>query len=231
MNVTPELHEWRGQGGATFDPGIKGIVVAMHKVMTDVSSVRKDRKHTHGFKFVGHDDVTEALREAFVTHGIIQVVDVFEQSRDEKNIVRVGVSVRWVAVSDGSAFAGRVYGESNPVTKRDGTVLPDDLQIGKAVSYAVKTIQLKTFMLIGGYPDNEAVEHETPQRAPSQRQATVSAEQVRLLVEEYALVKDQEGLNALRIAVGNIISGVDDVSHRALEKADGEAAKRIAGGA
>lgn len=217
--------------------GTSGIIRAMHAVMKAVSLVRKDRQHPqHKFKFVGHDDVTEALREPFVEHGIIQCVDLVSQSRDQAGVVRVEVSVVWRSVEDGTYIGVTSFGESNPVVTRDGRVLTDDLQIGKAVSFAVKTIQLKTFMLIGGFPDNEASSPEMEQTPAQQRPTPVapvkesSDEQIRLMVQEYAGITTKEKLGELRRAVGSLLSGLTEAQHTELERADRDAEQRVKNG-
>lgn len=213
-----------------------GILRAMHEVMKDVTGVRKDRVHPrHSFKFVGHDDVTEALREPFVRHGILQLVRVVDQARDENGVVRVSVAIQWICVHDGSDFSVTTFGESNPVITKDGKVLTDDLQIGKAVSFAVKTVQLKTFMLVGGFPDNEATSPELERKPEQQRPTPVapkrqlSDEQLRMMVQEYSGIETKEALQDMRRAVQAYVSGLTDNQHRELEAADRAAQERVAG--
>ena len=215
-------------------PAVPGILIAKNKVMAKVRGVRKDRVNPHHkFKYTGHDDVTEALQLAFIEYGIDQQVTVLESSRSE-GLLTLKVRVTWTALEDGSAQSVDVWGESeSKKSSRTGDETGQSLQGGQALSYAVKVAQLKNFMLVGGgIDDNEqgsGAPAPSPGRPQSAAQAAVSEEQVRLMVDEYASVTTREKLNELRLAVGTMMSALDEVSMKRLERADNDAAQRVLG--
>lgn len=219
-----------------FDVKCMLIHTAMLNVMRRVSIASNKRKHHQGFRYVGHDDVTEALRDAFLEQSIIQFVDVLEEQRNPATgVVSVKIEVTWLCTLDDSAVKVTTFGESLPTIKKNGEIYTDDLQTGKAVSYAVKTAQLKNFMLLGGIPDNEesepprANENIPPKRLEGARppKKEVSSEQVRLLVEDYNRVSSRDELGALRQAVGALIDSLDETSYTELQAADSAAASRV----
>ncbi len=224
-----------------------GIIRAMHNVMRDVIGVAKDRKNSHyNFFFTGHDDVTEALRPHFVNHGIVQDVSIVGHERiqatreskgksTEDSIARVHVIITWTSVEDGTSKTVHTFGESSAA----GTTA--DLQVGKAVSYAVKVAQLKTFMLLGGYQDSEvgagaeevwkAPSDARGGKAPSERPPgnPVSDEQVELLVSEYNAVSAKGDLDKLRVAVAAMLDRTSEEQYKRLNEADERAAGRVSG--
>ncbi len=221
-----------------------GIIRAMHNVMRDVIGVAKERKNSHyNFFFTGHDDVTEALRPHFVNHGIVQDVSVVGHDRiqatreskgksTEDSIARVHVIITWTSVDDGTSKTVHTYGESSAA----GTTA--DLQVGKAVSYAVKVAQLKTFMLLGGYQDSEVGagapeprEASGGSKSPSERPPgnPVSDEQVELLVSEYNAVSAKGELDKLRASVAAMLDRASDEQYKRLQDADERAAGRVSG--
>lgn len=213
-----------------------GIVRAMAAVMAEVEGVRKDRKGP-GYKYTGHDDVTEVLRDAFIKCGIVQSVSTKDVTLSEFGL-RMTVIVKWTATEDGTYETSEVPGIAEPILNRDGkNVRPMDLGVGVGMSYAVKYAQLKAFMLVGGVPDAEEPRRgEAPQpkspngstRAPAN---PVSDEQVQLLISEYNAVSAESELTKLRIAVGAIVDRLepDGDHYKLLQNADERAAARVAG--
>src|SRR5690606_21937067 len=67
--------------------------------------------------------------------------------------LRVRVRITWTALEDGSYQAVDSWGET---TVKNKSGRPDGVEVGQALSYAVKVAQLKNFMLVGGLiPDAE----------------------------------------------------------------------------
>jgi hypothetical protein len=135
----------------------------MNAVMKEAETASKTRTNTfHKYKFIGHDDVTESVRASMVKHGIVQRVEPLEVTRTAGDMF-IRVLIQWVNMDDPQdLIAVTSHGESYG-TKGN----PDDLQYGKAISYAVKTALLKNFMLVGDdTPDNEATQrnNSAPQR-------------------------------------------------------------------
>jgi hypothetical protein len=159
----------------------RNIYQRMNAVQRRVRFAAKTRVNQHHkYKFIGHDDVTDAVRDAMVEEGIDQEVDVREVVREGSSL-RVMAIITWRSVDDPTSFKTvSTHGESFSVNSK-GT--PDDVQYGKAVSYAVKTALLKNFMLVGDdTPDNER-DHgrrEEPARERVVERQDDSAEQLAL---------------------------------------------------
>lgn len=222
--------------------GPRQIIRAMHAVMAEVAGVAKDRKNTHhNFNYTGHDDVTWALRPAFVRNGIVQlestvgherlsVTSTTKRGEETDSIVKVHVIVTWVSVEDGSQVQAHSYGESS----MKGTTA--DLQVGKAVSYAVKVAQLKTFMLLGGYEDSEknaGSEQQDgnggePREQSKPAKESTSDEAVRLLIDRYGAAKEEKEIGDIRRAVDKIVRSTTEEQYNLLLAADEAASKRIA---
>lgn len=215
---------------------VPGIILAMHKVMSEVRGVDKDRKNDkHGYKYTGHDDVSWVLSQAFVRHGIVQGVSVKEYERHDSELLTVRVQVTWTCIEDGTAVVVDTLGEAGMYKGE-----MHSLQYGKAVSYAVKMAQLKNFMLIGGAPDPEQdhgraepaqapvrVNAEPVARAPEQQ--AQAQNQLDLLLAEYKSVKDYAGLVELRRAADSLVNTLNDDEYEKLVAADRAAEAEVGG--
>lgn len=144
------------------------IHAKMHAVMGRVEKVRKDleNKH-HNYKYLGHDDVTIALRTAFVEVGIVQTVTILEAMRLEGNALGMRVGIKWTDVEDGSSIDVESYGES----QAGGKGGPQPQMVGIALSYAVKCAQLKNFCLVGDDTPDVEEQHGPVETARKQEPA------------------------------------------------------------
>jgi len=143
------------------------IYERINLVMSDVERLHKGGKHKHhGFMFLGHDDVTQAIRRAFVRYGIVQRVTLIDAQRIVNDMVAVRVQIDWIAAGHDSRMTVESYGESS-VGGKGG---PSPQQSAQAISYAVKTAQLKNFCLVGddtedsdmSYSDGPAPQQAAP---------------------------------------------------------------------
>ncbi len=130
-------------------------------VMAELKGVGRDgfNQH-HKYRFTPHDVISGLLHDLFVKHGIDQEVSVLAARRlDGSATLELEVEISWVNVDKpNERKTVRCYGHSTPAgrTKEGGYVAPDDLGVGKALSYAVKYAQLKNFTLTGdSTPDLE----------------------------------------------------------------------------
>lgn len=141
------------------------IHTKIHAVMGRVEKVRKDleNKH-HNYNYVGHDDVTIALRTAFVEVGIVQTVTILEAMRLEGNALGMRVGIKWTDVEDGSSVDVESYGES----QAGGKGGPQPQMVGIALSYAVKCAQLKNFCLVGDDTPDVEEQHGPKETARSE---------------------------------------------------------------
>jgi len=134
------------------------IYTKIHQVMVRVERVLKDRQNPHHkYLYIGHDDVSLALRKAFVEVGIVQTVSIKNATRLEGGAFGMVVNVRWTDAEKPESFIEvESYGESSGEGKT-GKFTPQPQQVGIALSYAVKCAQLKNFCLVGDdTPDVEA---------------------------------------------------------------------------
>lgn len=186
---------------------LPNIYQRINKVMSELDSVSKVKQVKHGdkFKYIGHDDVTEALQPLFVKHRIVQKVSMSSLERDPaQQMIRVLVLISWVNIdSPTDEHTVQAFGESCAVNGvREGTPRGDDLQIGKAVSYAVKVAQLKNFVLYGdSTPDNET---EQPKAQARQQEPVapkgepVADVMIDALIGQYEAVKTRAELDIVR---------------------------------
>lgn len=119
------------------------IYQRMQAVMRDVKYIQKNSKAAKGlpYKFITHDQVTGALHEAFVNHGIVSTTDIIDFKQDGNRTV-VSVLVTFVNTDnpdDNIQIHSFGYG-----------IDTQDKGPGKAISYATKMAYLKCFMLETG---------------------------------------------------------------------------------
>jgi hypothetical protein len=117
--------------------------------MTDLQRVTKgDAKVNGQYRFVSHDQVTEALQPLLVKHGVTCIATVMECVQEGN---RTSVKVRVVysnAAEPGDAIAVDYVGYG---------IDSGDKGPGKAISYATKYADLKTFKIAtGDDPDKDA---------------------------------------------------------------------------
>ena len=188
-----------------LDGGLN-IYQRIRSVMSELDSVSKTKKVKHGdkFQYIGHDDVTEALQPLFVKHGIVQKVSMQTLERDaDTQMIRVCALVAWVNIDNSEDMhVVTAFGESCATTGvRDGAPRGDDLQVGKAVSYAVKVAQLKNFVLYGDTtPDNETGQPKQQAAAANvaPRGEPVADVMIDALAGQYEAVKTRAELDKLR---------------------------------
>ncbi len=145
----------------------------------------RQKKHSMGFSFMSHDDVTAALSPLYVRWGVDREVTVLEALRTD-GIIAMSVKVSWVNVDDPlDRKETTVFAEGIDVTKKDGSLNTDGLAAGKGLSYAVKSAELKNFCMVGDKtPDNERAwgGREDPATPPP---PPPSSEEYQQLVELY----------------------------------------------
>lgn len=147
------------------------IFQRINMVMRDVRSVDRSAKHQKGFSYSGHDAVTDAIRDAMVTYGIVSYPTVTKRERSpDGSALCLDVDVFYVNVEDpDDRFVVSVVGESFSMAKdrASGHPIGESVQAGIALSYAQKCADLKVFRLVGDKtPDAEKEKgQETPTAA------------------------------------------------------------------
>lgn len=131
------------------DKPMKNIYQKILGVMADVSYIQKGDRTVNGqYRFVSHDQVTGALHDAVVKHGIV-VISSIKEIKQEGNRTHVELYVEFINCDNP---IDRFY-----VSYHGYGIDAGDKGIGKAVSYAFKYACTKVFMLeTGEDPDNDA---------------------------------------------------------------------------
>lgn len=215
------------------------IYQRIHAVMAELEVVSKERKNEQfGYRFIGHDDVMQPLRRLLVKHGIVQTSDVLKCERRADQSIGVEVRLTWTNIEEPKEQVGATSWGEACATQRDRKsqeLKGDDVQIGKAISYAVKYAQVKCFCLVGGIPDNEEPEdyRKPANGAPAQREepAPISDTVVSGIAGEYAGVEkgQKELLQKIRKSVGTILPQLTQAQHLLLQNEDTAAALRVRG--
>lgn len=124
----------------------KTLAQRTHAIMQEVSYIKKRPKAGLPYPYVAHDDVTEALRDAFIKHGVLCLPSVVEE-RQEGNRCVLKVNIMLVNVDDISDQCGMSFVGHGVDSQDKGP--------GKALSYAVKIGLLKMLMIPTGERDVE----------------------------------------------------------------------------
>ncbi len=169
----------------------------MAAVMRDVHGVEKASHNQQGnYKYAGHEAVTEALRVAYVKHGIVRIASVNKAEIVDKGNLLLTVEVVWIAsdldtsvdIRDRMCSVNSVGLQSS--VRKDGGLSP--VQAGMALSYAVKNAEVKCFSLTGdATPDPEAQQERD--EVPSEAQALAAR-----YLERFAACKTTAEVLALK---------------------------------
>ena len=172
------------------------IYQRMNAVMKDVRGVGKHSSNPQGgYKYAGHEAVTEALRDAYVKHGIIRAATVVKTEILDRGLLVLTVRVSWICDDEPtSRHEVEIPGLQSSV-KKDGGMAP--VQVGMALSYAVKNAEFKCFSLTGDdTPDTEA---EDDDRGEPERPANDDAQSRAIeYMGRFTEVRDVKELDALK---------------------------------
>jgi hypothetical protein len=199
-------------------PPKRCIYQRMNAVMKDVRGVGK---HSHnpqgGYRYAGHEAVTEALRDAYVKHGIIRTATVTKAEILDKGALLLTVQVAWICDDDPtSRHVVEMPGLQSSV-KKDGGMAP--VQVGMALSYAVKNAEFKCFSLTGDdTPDTEAADDDRGEPGPEESNEPSEAETAAMAyLARFAQVKTPSELKVLNDEIRenwNLVKTVRDFSER-----------------
>lgn len=127
-------------------------------VMGSLHGVARTKTHpTKKYAFAGYDEVNEALRPLFVEHGIVRAAGASKVTVGDGGTIIVECEVRYFDAQDGSSITIPM------VAVQPATGKPDAQQVGAAISYAVRNVELKLFALTGN-PDSDDI--SAAQREP-----------------------------------------------------------------
>lgn len=128
------------------------LVSRIHAAVSELGPLPKEgyNKH-HKFDFHSHGDVTAHLKPVFAKHGIVMMVTTADFIRSGPDISFM-VTVRLMSSDDANDALEMRMPAEHSATNSKGR--PEPVQTGIALSYAVKNVLLKMFML---------TEHDTPE--------------------------------------------------------------------
>jgi hypothetical protein len=197
------------------------IFQRLNAVMRDVKGVAKDRVNEHQrYKYQGHADVTAAVRDAYVRHGVVRSASILQLTLDERHTCIVEGSVTWTNIDDRTdAHCVRMWA-AVPSTSAKG---PSATQSGIALSYLVKQAELKTLALT----DDDTPDAGSDEQTRGQERAQGAAVDVAALVERLETAANVAELQAVRAAVKKHIAGFSADDRARLTKAKDAACERL----
>lgn len=139
------------------------IYQKINRIMRQLQGVAKDSVNAHKkYKYQGYDAVNEALRPLFAEHGVVRVANALKLEVLDAGTISVMVQVCYVDIEDGTELVVPMVSLQPSQTSQKSV---EAQQVGQAISYAVKNVELKLFALTGN-PDSDDVdrEHERQER-------------------------------------------------------------------
>jgi hypothetical protein len=138
------------------------IYQRINAIMRDVPGVRKERNNPQGrYAYAGHEDVTAALHAGYVKHGVVRTATVLKCDILDGGTVMLNVRVSWVSKDDPADRLEVDMPAIQSSVRKEGNLSP--VQVGMALSYAVKNAEFKCFALTGDdTPDTEEEDHREP---------------------------------------------------------------------
>lgn len=210
-------------------PRALNIHQRMIAVMKEVREVRKTRENKHhNYKYSGHQDVTAVLRDSMVGHGILRVASVNKCARTGPQLA-LEIKVDYInADNPDDRITVFTCGESlGTPGKNNPEGRPDDQQVGKAFSYALKILDLKMFQLLGDEtPDNEASHGVYQQQVAGYAAAPAAFDDIQ---QAYFRVRTQADLDAARRMVQAAIKSFNPQQYTLLQRLDADMQGRIQG--
>lgn len=197
------------------------IYQRLNAVMRDVKGVAKDRVNEHQrYRYQGHADVTAAVREAYVKHGVVRSAEILTLTLDERHTCIVHGRVTWTNADDRADVHSVSMWAAVPSTSLKG---PTATQSGIALSYLVKQAELKTLSLT----DDDTPDAGSEEQTRGQERAQGAAVDVAALVERLEHAGSVAELQAARAEVKKHIAGFSEIDRARLTKAKDLACERL----
>ena len=118
----------------------------INAAMKEVHGVEKTERNAHAnYNFAGGAAINAAIRPALVKHGIVQTVSVTECKVLEHGCVYLMARIRWACADTPESYIESDIPSVQPSQTSKGTVTAQ--QVGQALTYATKNMQLKCLML------------------------------------------------------------------------------------
>ncbi len=133
------------------------IYQKINRIMRQLHGVAKDSTNAHKkYQYVGYDAVNAALRPLFAEHGVVRVANALKLDVLEHGTIQVMVQVCYVDIEDGTELVVPMVSIQPSQTSQKSV---EAQQVGQAISYAVKNVELKLFALTGN-PDSDDVDKD-----------------------------------------------------------------------
>jgi hypothetical protein len=161
------------------------IYQRLNAVQKDVRGVGKHRTNQHQrYNYAGHEDVTEALRDSYVKHGIIRSAEIVDAHLDASACFIAKCRIEWVNIDDPQdRHVVHITSLAPSTSGASKGQLPAATHSGVALSYAVKTAEFKVLALTGDDTPDASGEEQT-------RGAEKAAEAARFSVDELVAAFD-----------------------------------------
>jgi hypothetical protein len=142
------------------------IYQKINRIMKELHGVPKDSTNAHKkYQYVGYDAVNAALRPLFAQHGVVRVANALKLDVLEHGTIQVMVQVCYVDIEDGSELVVPMVAIQPSQTTQKSV---EAQQVGQAISYAVKNVELKLFALTGNQDSDDVdVERAAIQSEPA----------------------------------------------------------------
>lgn len=201
------------------------IYQRLNAVMRDVRGVAKDRENQHQrYKYQGHADVTAAVRQSYVEHGVVRSAEILTLTLDTNHTCIVHGRVTWTNIDDRADVHTVTMWAAVPSTSNKG---PAATQSGIALSYLVKQAELKTLALTDDDTPDAAGDEQTRGQEAAQRSRGVD---FGALVAAFAKAQTDADMRAASSAVKATNGGLTEGQLAELRAARDAAVKRIAAG-
>lgn len=196
------------------------IYQRLNAVMRDVRGVAKDRENQHQrYKYQGHADVTAAVRESYVKHGVVRSAEILTLTLDTNHTCIVHGRVTWTNIDDRADVHAVTMWAAVPSTSNKG---PAATQSGIALSYLVKQAELKTLALTDDDTPDAASEEQTRGQERPAPEVNIGG-----LVHAFEKAETEADLQAARNAVKRCIAGLNQAAREELTKARDAAVARL----
>jgi hypothetical protein len=146
------------------------IYQKINRIMKELHGVPKDSVNSHKkYQYQGYDAVNAALRPLFAQHGVVRVANALKLDVLEHGTIQVMVQVCYVDIEDGTELVVPMVSLQPSQTSQKSV---EAQQVGQAISYAVKNVELKLFALTGNQDSDDvdveraAIQSETSTRYP-----------------------------------------------------------------
>lgn len=135
------------------------ILTKLHKIMSEVGVLDKDKKNTfHNYEYLSESAIKKAIQPLLIKHGVLFTISLDTAHQPNDKITYANLKYRFADIDTGQELIGDFVG-----TGED----KGDKGLYKAITGAIKYILTTTFLI----PTNDDPENEGPAKKPVARTA------------------------------------------------------------